>query len=91
MSEDQQMSEAQAVDQASSSGDELVALLAKRGKKGRARSTSILIGVLVLLIGIFIGIGLGRATAPDSNSGPGGFSQSDERPRGGPFRGGPRD
>ena len=74
-----------------SATDELTSLLVKRSKKGRARSTSILIGVLVLLVGIFIGIGLGRATVSDSNGGPGGFSQSDERPRGGPFGGRPRD
>lgn len=90
MSEDEQMIESQAIDQASGSGDELVVLLSKRGNKERARSTSILTGVLILLIGVFIGIGLGRATSPDSNSGPGGISQSDERPRGGPFGGGAR-
>jgi hypothetical protein len=84
MSEDEQMAESQAVDDQSNSADELAALLAKRGKKGRARSTSILIGVLVLLVGIFIGIGLGRATAPDSGGGPG-FSQNEGPPRGGPF------
>ncbi len=89
MSEDQQMADSQAVDDQSNSADELAALLAKRGKKGRARSTSILIGVLVLLVGIFIGIGLGRATAPDSGGGPG-ISQNEGPPRGGPFGGRPR-
>jgi hypothetical protein len=69
--------------------DELASLLVKRGKKGRARSTSILIGVLLLLLGVFIGIGLGRATAPASDGGPG-TSQPGEPPRGGPFGGRPR-
>lgn len=46
------------------SSDDLVALLAKRGKPGRAKSTTVLIAVLLVLLGVLIGVPLGRASAP---------------------------
>ena len=70
--------------------DDLASLLAKRVKKARARSTSILIGVLLVLIGVLVGIGIGRASGPPPADGPQ-VSQTDERQRGGPFGGRPRD
>jgi hypothetical protein len=74
-----------------SSSDELVSLLAKRGKRGRAKSTSVLIVVLLVLLGVLIGIGIGRATVPaDDQPGPG-ASQQGEEPGGGPFGGRPRE
>jgi hypothetical protein len=77
------MSDDVSAENAAQPSDDLASLLAKRGKKTRARSTSILIGVLV-------GIGIGRASAPAPADGPQ-TSQTDERPRGGPFGGRPRD
>jgi hypothetical protein len=46
------------------SSDDLVALLAKRGKQGRAKSTTVLFAVLLVLLGVLIGVPLGRASAP---------------------------
>lgn len=61
MSEQDDMSETGPQDPSSS--DELASLLAKRGKRGRAKSTSVLIAVLLVLLGVLVGIGIGRATA----------------------------
>jgi len=58
------MSDDVSADNAAQTSDDLASLLAKRGKKTRARSTSILIGVLLVLIGVLVGIGIGRASAP---------------------------
>ena len=84
------MSDDVSADSAAQSSDDLVSLLAKRGKKTRARSTAILIGVLLVLIGVLVGIGIGRASAPLPVDGPQ-TSQTDERQRGGPFGGRSRD
>ncbi len=82
------MSDDVSAENAAQPSDDLASLLAKRGKKTRARSTSILIGILLVLLGVLVGIGIGRASAPAD--GPQ-TSQTDERPRGGPFGGRPRD
>ena len=84
------MSDDVSADSAAQSSDDLSSLLAKRGKKMRARSTSILIGVLLVLIGVLVGIGIGRASGPPPADGPQ-VSQTDERQRGGPSGGRPRD
>ena len=80
------MSDDVSADSATQASDDLASLLAKRGKKTRARSTSILMGVLLVLIGALVGIGIGRASAPAPADGPQTL-QTDERPRGGPFGG----
>jgi len=80
MSEDRDMSVQE------TSSEELAQILARRGKKGRARSTTVLIAVLLLLLGVLIGVPLGRATAPADT--PAGTSEQDQ-PGGGPPRGGP--
>lgn len=80
------MSENSVMDDDETSGEELARMLARRGKRGRARSTSVLLAVLLVLLGVLIGVPLGRATAP--TDGPAGISQQD-RPGGGPPRGGP--
>jgi hypothetical protein len=84
------MSDDVSAENAAQSSDDLASLLAKRGTKTRAKSTSILIGVLLLLIGVLVGVGIGRASTPPPADGPQ-TSQTDERPRGGPFGGRSRD
>lgn len=59
----------------STSGDELVSLLAQRGKRGRAKSTTILVALLLVLLGVLIGIAVGRATA--SSPAPSAMSQAE--------------
>ena len=68
------------------SSEELAGMLARRGKKGRARSTTVLIAVLLVLLGVLIGVPLGRASAPADA--PAGTSEQGP-PGGGPFGGGP--
>lgn len=72
----------------SSAGEELAQILAKKGPRTRAKSTTALLAVLLVLLGVLIGVPLGRASAP-SDGGPG-TSESDPA-RGGPFGGRPRD
>jgi hypothetical protein len=85
MSEDG-MSEDRDMTMQETSSEELAQILARRGKKGRARSTTVLIAVLLLLFGVLIGVPLGRATAP--TDGPAGTSERGPL-GGGPARGGP--
>lgn len=76
---------------ADASSEELVRILARRAKRGRARSTSLLIAVLLVLVGVLLGIGIGRATAPGGELQGPGTSEQGDAPRGGPFGGRPRD
>jgi hypothetical protein len=61
---DGNMGDSEPVTPEATSNDDLVALLAKRGKQGRAKSTTLLIAVLLVLLGVLIGVPLGRASAP---------------------------
>lgn len=58
------MSESQSAKPDGTSDDDLAALLARRDKKGRAKSTTVLLAVLLVLLGVLIGVPLGRASAP---------------------------
>lgn len=58
------MSDNEAVTPAGTSSDDLVALLARRGGRGRAKSTTVLIAVLLVLLGVLIGVPLGRTSVP---------------------------
>lgn len=69
-------------------GEELAQILAKKGRRTRAKSTTALLAVLLVLLGVLIGVPLGRASAP-SDGGPG--TSESGPPRGGPFGGRPRD
>lgn len=77
------MSDNEAVTPEETSSDDLVALLAKRGRQGRAKSTTVMIAVLLVLLGVLIGVPLGRATAP--SDAPSGTSEQGP-PQSGPFR-----
>lgn len=81
MSEDRDMSTQE------TSSDELAQMLARRHKKGRARSTTVLMAVLLVLLGVLVGVPLGRATAP--TDAPAETSEQatpgDDSPGGGPF------
>ena len=69
------------------SGEELAQILAKKGPRTRAKSTTALLAVLLVLLGVLIGVPLGRASAP-SDGGPG--TSESGPPQGGPFGGRPR-
>lgn len=83
------MSENQSVSTDETAGEELARVLARKGKRGRAKSTTALIAVLLVLLGVLIGVPLGRATAPGNGTvGPETAEQGPQR--GGPFGGGRR-
>lgn len=68
-------------------GEELAQILAKKGPRARAKSTTALLAILLVLLGVLLGVPIGRATAP--TDGPPGTSESGPPP-GGPFGGRPR-
>ena len=43
------------------SDEDLTAILGRTGKRKRARSTTVLLGVLLVLVGILIGVSIGVA------------------------------
>jgi hypothetical protein len=71
----------------STAGEELAQILARKGPRTRAKSTTALLAVLLVLLGVLIGVPIGRASAP-SDGGPG--TSESGPPQGGPFGGRPR-
>jgi hypothetical protein len=73
----------------STAGEELAQILARKGPRTRAKSTTALLAVLLVLLGVLIGVPIGRASAPPTSGGPG--TSESGPPPGGPFGGRPRD